>query len=276
MSKLLKADFTRLWKSKLLWILSALMFLAGAFFPLEYYRESVYFHTTYPADNCLMIFAVLAPMAASVFASLFVGTEYHDGTIRNKITAGCSRAAMYLSNLITCLAGGIVLCAAYLIPYFGFSIPFLGKFQHTPQSIALHIGAALAGMASFTALFVLISLLCASKSHAAVFCIMMTFVMFFGCVYMQAKLNEPEYYDSYTYTEGDQLITVPAEKNSNYVAGTKREVFSFFVDYLPAGQSMALTHMSGEKLDRYAEYDFLTFVLSTGAGIFLFRRKDLK
>ena len=61
-----------------------------------------------------MLFVLMSGVVLSAFCSLFVGAEYSDGTIRNKIAVGHSRAAVYLANLVTCSAAGVLICLGYI------------------------------------------------------------------------------------------------------------------------------------------------------------------
>ena len=53
--------------------------------------------------------------AAAVFIGVFVGTEYSDGTLRNKLIIGHSRSSIYISNLIVCTTAGIIMHLTYII-----------------------------------------------------------------------------------------------------------------------------------------------------------------
>ena len=41
-------------------------------------------------------------LVAAILTSMFIGSEYSDGTIRNKLVVGHSRMRIYLANLIVC------------------------------------------------------------------------------------------------------------------------------------------------------------------------------
>ena len=104
MRKLMRANFYRLWKSRVFWICVAASFLISAAFRLA---------KQYPSQEMpsldemyLQIFPML-PLIHGVFAGLFLGTEYQDGTLRNKVTVGHTRGEIYLSFLAVCLCAGL-------------------------------------------------------------------------------------------------------------------------------------------------------------------------
>lgn len=102
MSKLLSAGFIRLRKDKIFWIALIFMFGAGVFFPVMRYidmQKSGYINNI---DNGFFACALFIGVVMAVFCSLFIGTEYSDGTIRNKVVIGQKRTSIYLSNLIIC------------------------------------------------------------------------------------------------------------------------------------------------------------------------------
>ena len=80
MRNLLRANFSRLWKSKALWLCAA-----GAF------------------------------AFSAAFLSLFLGVEYQDGTLRNKIIAGHARWKVYAASLLSGAAGCWVVLLGWLL-----------------------------------------------------------------------------------------------------------------------------------------------------------------
>lgn len=64
-------------------------------------------------DGCLFEGLPLMGLVSAIFTSLFIGSEYSDGTIRNKLVVGHSRMRIYLANLIVCSIASILISLAY-------------------------------------------------------------------------------------------------------------------------------------------------------------------
>lgn len=131
-------------------------------------------------------------------------------------------------------------------------------------------------MITFTALFVLIAMLCQNKSHTVAGCILLVIILIFLGVYITSALNEPEYLAGYSYTENGVTVEEPETKNPNYVSGAKRHIFEFMQDFTPGGQVLQVSDMDTEKPEVLALYDGIIFFAATGLGMVFFRRRDLK
>lgn len=51
-------------------------------------------------DSTIFIYALFVPLMVSLLTALFIGTDYSDGTMRNKLIAGHVRRKIYAANLI--------------------------------------------------------------------------------------------------------------------------------------------------------------------------------
>lgn len=69
---------------------------------------------------------------------------------------------------------------------------------------------------------------------------------------------------------------IPGKPNPRYVGGAKRAALETIYDLLPTGQSLQYMHVEAAHPERLALYSLSVIVLSTGTGILLFRRKDLR
>ena len=107
MSKLLSANFMRVKKNKPFWGCIIFMLFLGVSLPIAQYmqveelnqtRQEVYETVL---DQQFFTFVMFIGLVASVFCGLFLGTEYSDGTIRNKVVVGHTRNGIYLANLPT-------------------------------------------------------------------------------------------------------------------------------------------------------------------------------
>ena len=65
-------------------------------------------------------------------------------------------------------------------------------------------------------------------------------------------------------------------KNPDYLSGTKRKVYECLNDVLPVNQFYQVANGIDENLGIMAVYSVILIVLSNGAGIVIFRKKDLK
>lgn len=278
MSKLLSANFSRMKKDRIFWIGMAFTLAMGIFSHIMYYKQNIQY-PEYPItlESGFFIPAMFIGIIASVFCSMFIGTEYNDGTIRNKITVGHSRTAVYLSNLTVCIAACILMCLTFTVVYTAIGYFHLGWFKSDLKTIFIFFIAMLMMAVLNCAIFTLIAMLNQNKAVSAVVCILLAFGMLFLGTYINTSLNEPEIYDAYTYVnDNGEIESDEAEPNPNYVGGTKRKVYEFINDFLPGGQAVQIANMSAPKPEIFILYSSVILVITTGAGAFIFRKKDLK
>ena len=80
MSRLLSADFARLFKNKYFWICSIFIAGFGVFMQVMNYVSCVSNNTVPHPDTIFFSFSLLTGILLSAFISLFIGTDYSDGT----------------------------------------------------------------------------------------------------------------------------------------------------------------------------------------------------
>ena len=85
MNNLLSAYFQRLLKSRLYWCLLGLMILSGIIIPILAHREMIAYGTDYTLESRLVWHFLIIGFIVAIFCSWFLGTDYSDGTIKNKI-----------------------------------------------------------------------------------------------------------------------------------------------------------------------------------------------
>ena len=274
MSKLLSAGFIRLRKDKIFWIALIFMFGAGVFFPVMRYidmQKSGYINNI---DNGFFACALFIGVVMAVFCSLFIGTEYSDGTIRNKVVIGQKRTSIYLSNLIICALVSVVMCAAFFIAYLCIGIPLLGFFEMDIKQVLLFTLAVFVLAIAFASIFTLISMLNHNKAITAVVCILLAFLLLFAGAQFNKMLNEPETNMGLMMTDnGQEYQEIP---NPNYPEGGERKVVQFLYDFVPGGQALQCVSLEANNITVLPAYSLIIIVLTTGFGVFFFKKKELK
>ena len=118
MTDLLRAHLTRLRKNKVFWTalaltaaLAALMVLNGCrqakLMAAEGYVQSL--------DDYYFGAAAFLGLGLALVLGLFLGTEYSDGTLRNKLIMGRTRREVYLASLLTGFAAAFLLTLALFL-----------------------------------------------------------------------------------------------------------------------------------------------------------------
>lgn len=279
MSRLLCADFAKLKKNRFFWLCIIGMVGFGLFMKImEYITMQQYADEAPPLDSMLSVYSMVIGFLTAAFVSLFVGTEYSDGTIRNKIIIGHSRAAIYFSNLITCSAAGFFMCLAYLLPALAAGIPLCGIKTADFRYLAGMILCSFIMTLAFTSLCTLAGMLCQNKAMTAVITILSVCLLFAASVYISAKLNEPETYPEISaFADDGSVIDARDVPNPGYVRGTQRQIYEFLDEFLPTGQSVILTR--GDKDASFllmSAYSAGITAVAAGMGIFIFRKRDIK
>lgn len=263
LNKLLRANFARLWKNRLFLAGLTFMFLFGSLYVLKQYQQVRVYQIPLSLESTFFTYAMLIGVLSAIFCSLFLGTEYGDGTMRNKIIAGHKRTDIYLSNLIVNLSASFLMCLSYIFSNVALGIPLLG-FQSTGllEILRLLLGSCVT-VAALCSVFTMVSLLIQNKALAPVVCIVGMFLMLGAVSEIKRMLDQPQYYYDNT-------------KNNNYLEGETREKFEFLYNFLPAGQEMQYAAMKTENIGEMCLYSLGITIAATGVGTFFFRKKDIK
>lgn len=274
MSRLLSASFIRLRKDKLFWIGTLFMVAAGIFIPVMRYMDMQRSQYTVTLDNGFFVGSILIGIVSAAFCSLFIGTEYNDGTIRNKVVVGHTRVSIYMANFITVAVASVIMCVVYFIAYLCVGIPLLGFFEMEIKTALLLTLAVFMLAIAFSSIFTLISMLNQSKAITAVICILMAFSLLFIGAQLNKSLNEPETNMGMAMTEnGMETQELP---NPKYLDEDARKVVQFFYDLLPGGQAIQCASGEVVNLTLLPVYSLLFIVLTSSVGLCLFKRKELK
>ena len=275
MSKLLSANFLRLRHSRLFWAGMLLMFLFGLLPVLSLYNMHVRYGYDTVLDSTLFSYTILIGLVTAIFTSLFVGTDYSDGTIRNKLIVGHTRIAIYLANLVTTGVAALLFCLSCLASTLAFGLPLLGAPVAGLQTLCpLLFGRLLLALA-FAAIYTMVGMVCSNKAAVAVICLVALMLLMIGSSWVVAMLTEPEFYENYTLTDGEMEV-IENVRNPRYPTGVWRDVLEFLNDFLPTGQSMQYSQTQVAHPWLLVLWSFLIALGTTLAGALMFRRKDIQ
>ena len=286
MRNLLSAEFLRMFKS--LTFKLCLLFSAGlgAFMVLVRWMDVITHPDIYAelgveyrnVDGLIFVGGVYLIFAIAVFIGSFVGREYSDGTIRNKITAGHTRCAVYVSKFIVCAVADTILHGLYIIVVIALGNLLIGGTTFTVEEIVTRTIVSTMPVIAMTAFLLLFSMLIQSKAVGSVVCLLATVFMLFATIYIFQKLEAPEYYDAYQYIDENtgEIVSVEKEKNYNYLTGTKRKVYEELNKALPSSQLYQIAMNNMDNLGEKMFYNCLIVCLGVGGGTIIFRKKNLK
>lgn len=276
MSKLIFSAFSRLKRDKVFWtaLVCVLAFSAVSILnSCRHYDPEIISELNNLDHHYFNIIPMLAIVFA-VFTSLFLGTEYSDGVIRNKIISGHTRANIYISNLIATFAASVCLLIASLTGGLA-GIPTFGWLKMGSGQLALYLAICVLLTASLSAIFTFIGMLISNKAASAVISILLAIGLILIASVIYNALCEPEMTGGAIITmEGIQMQE--PHPNPRYIGGLLRKIYQFVIDFLPTGQGIQMTNLEiGHPVQMIVYSLLITFGMSAG-GISVFRKKNLK
>lgn len=275
MNKLLAANFMRLKKSKVFWGAAVFMAVMGFIFAILQKRTlDQGFEAT--LEGGVFQYVAFIGFVTAVFCAIFVGTEYSDGTLRNKIIVGHKRSEIYLSTFVMCACAAAAVCILCMVCYLGLGLMLLGGFASGFAVIFPMTVSVIVLSICFSAIFTLIALLCHNKAASAVLCILLALILLFAGSFLRSSLDEPEFYGGYYMDETGELRQEEMQPNPRYISGTTRKVYEALLDITPGGQQLQLASGDVEKPWMLTVYSIGLAALATAGGIIFFKKKDLK
>ena len=277
MRKLLSASFVRVWKDKVFWLCLIGMLGMNIFIILNGCRQAggAMAEYEYTLDRYFYNEAPLVGMFSAIIVSMFVGTEYYEGAVRNKLAVGHTRSNIYLSNYLVCYIAGLCIVAAWLISGF-VGVPFLGGLQAGVAGVLKSLFIAAGYTAAFTAIFALVSNFANNRAALAVLTILVYIALLLAASKIYSCLEEPETI-AYTWLSAEGVIQMmEPEANPLYIGGTKRIIFEFLLDFLPTGQGILLSDAATTHPIRQILCSMGITIATLFVGCQFFKKKDLK
>ena len=186
---------------------------------------------------------------------------------------GHVRRDVYLANYFTLLLASLCFAAAWLAGGC-VGIPCLGTWRMGPAGLAIYVLVAAGFTASYCAIYTCAGMLLDRRS-AQVSILVISLVLLLAASSVDNALSEPEFSSGIVMTMDGMQMADP-EPNPRYVTGAMRTVLEVVMDTLPSGQSALMTMTKIATPVRMLVCDVLVSICVTGAGLALFRRKDLK
>ena len=277
MSKLLRGNFVRLFKSRIFWICTAAIFCSAVFIMQMGGRAIEVRNVT--MDEYFFYLGPMVSLFFSVFISMFIGTEHSDGTVRNKLIIGYSRKQVYLAYFLTCLGGiGIMLAVWFLGGLTG--IPLIGLWKTGAAAVITNILITVLYSAVLTAIFVCFSVMMQNKAASAVAQIVFALLLILAGSTLYNRLYEPEQISGMVLVNGEIIMSEP-EPNPMYIGGALRQICIALVNMLPTGQGILMLNWDSSGsvpilIPLQIASSIVLAIVITALGVLVFRRKDLK
>lgn len=280
MRKLLTADFSRLFRSKIYWLGMLFMFGFAAFAVVARYTDV----QRYPgwayktADGLWFIGGVYIAVVLAVFISVWVGTDYSDGTIRNKLAVGHTRNEIYLSKWIVCNTASLLMHVIYIVVIATLGSLLLDSFETPIKVLVILSLASLLSVVALTSILLVFANLIHSKAANAIVSILLAFVMLMAVFTLYSSLTAPEYTTLNVEMSVDgELVQGDPIPNPIYPTGVKRVIYQAILNILPAGQMIQFGDLTyPNDLAFFPLYSLAVTLVFTAIGLVLFKKKDLK
>lgn len=211
----------------------------------------------------LMGYLPIPSLIAAPLLSLHLGADYSDNTLRNKLVVGHTRTEVYLADTLTCVIAAVGLDVLYLVLSGALCIyPVLGMsgvlLRVPPGQMLVWIGTALLARAAWAAVIKLAVTLLGNRTTASIAGLLLVLAAAGACAF---AFHELEY-----------LARHPAAAGLE----SRTSFWRLVLDVLPTGQYLQVSRLDTPGLWRMPLLSLGVIAASTGIGLTLFRRKDLK
>lgn len=281
MIRLLHANFYRLKKNKVFIGIIIITIIASFVMVFDTYQGNIanekYNMTKTPIDRTYIIYINIISFLIAIFVSIFVGTDYSDGTIRNKIIVGHSRKNIYLSNLIISIVVGLVLEIIHLTIVTIIGMPLIGKIQMNVLDFLYIILNMILLIIVFSSIFNFISMLCSNVTLSTVGSLLLILIMYVFCMSISVVANSTKELKIQDFDENGNLITQYIE-DKNYPGDFNKNLCKTVINILPTGQAMELSdvNIDMKEIKIYPLYSLGGIIIINVLGIYMFNKKELK
>jgi ABC-2 type transport system permease protein len=274
MIRLLNAGFTRLRKNKVFWGIT--IFSIGFALLMIYteYSDMKKYEKVIEIEQLMLNYATMIGIVIAIFTSLFIGVEYSDGAIRNKISIGHKRTNIYLSNLAITITASLFFYILCMIVVAIAGTPVFGGVAMPMLAFLKLIGSTFVMLFAYSSIFTFLAMIISNKTITSITSIILAFGLMMFAMVCFSIIDMPEYIQSASLVNGEMKFEeIP---NPKYPSEQERKVYQTLLDINPAGQGFQLAGRLAPNLKILPIYSLGILVAFTGLGLIIFNKKELK
>lgn len=275
MYRLLDAGFERIKKNKVLFGCIFVTIGIAIFMLVSNYSDMKNYNAQISTSELVSNYLPMIGMFIAIFTGLFVGTEYSDGTIRNKIIAGHKKINIYLSNFIISSIVAIIFQIIWTAFVLIIAVPVFGKPIIELNQLLITSFDSIMFIIAYSAIFNFISVLSCNKTISAVTCILLFFIMLGVTVSAFNIIQTPETVQQGGLNPDTGVVSFEEVPNPKYPSDSKRQFYQRIVDIIPMGQAFSIGAGLSTNLYMLPVYSMALIIIFNGVGVYLFSKKDL-
>lgn len=298
MTNLIKARFVKYFRSLLLYIAAIVSLTTGIYGGeyCTYFKDEVGTVINCPTDDMWMLTAI---WAAIILVSMCCGREFSDGTIRNKIAVGHTKARIILAEVIV---ASVMTCILYLLNIVPTAIGGWYFISAIPLSSAVKWFVTIFLTFELMSIFaVVVTYLFAKRAVGVVVAFVLHFAFYIMVGFTEGyyyNIDEPRYtmatvyvmnddgsveeredkFENGYYIEGFPKILVQIEHAVNPMYGLVDAArFGYITDQTLVDDATIKEGKHRSQLLNFNIFKMLGYCIAvTGIGAYLFHKKDLK
>lgn len=235
-----------------------------------------------PLEKAVFMYPLFIVLIVPAFCGLFFGEEYSGGTLRNKLIAGISREKVYLTNLLLTMGTAVLLSVVAALTGLALGLGFQGQFENNLTVVLQYFLCSLGIALAISSFSVAVTMLVPNRAVGLIIGVMTSLALLFVGQFLFQVLLEPEYTQPTQRIVENGMVSyridpdAPLEPNPYYIRGAQRGVYEFLFYFLPQGQCFQIAFLGLERVWLCLGGAGLWIALTTGMGLAVFRRKDVK
>ena len=275
MIKLLNANFYRLKKSKILWLVLLFTIFWAIFTLFTKYQSIKKYNSYIEIESLIFNFIYLFSFVITIFTTLFLG-DNSDNTTRSRIIIGHKKTHIYLANFITILTVTLTTYSLYTILILIFGKPLIGGITIPFSSFFLKLFNLILTLIAYSSLITFIATTVSDKVIVTILSIILYIILIFTAFLLVSRLSETEYYTSLIYNKETNSYTNIEEKNPLYIPENTKKIIKLVIPLNPFGLSLLITSKENINLNLLPLYSLSLTIISMALTIIFFTKKEFK
>jgi hypothetical protein len=228
-------------------------------------------------NSYFFIVLIYVGAVMAIFSGFYIGSDYSDGTIRNKINVGCTRSNIYLANMVVIVITGILFTITHMAASIFVGSPFLGELiWQALAPVGWRLLTGLIVILCYAAIFTFIAMQDSNQSRSLMISFVLALAIILGGLYVYGSLQEPELTSRMVMQEDGSFLRQEGIPNSSYIDGIARTVYTLVNACIPSAQAFNIAYAEGEFNPMDVVCMLGVSAAFTASGIMGFKKKDIK